>query len=223
MNRIVSLLFVASTHTSNEILGNRHVQGLLFAGLGSHALPPKIPFYVALLKMNGAVTRRVSAVLGSALFLVLVPGTVAGLVPRWISGWNVQAPLLGLYPLRFVGGLLVAVGVAILLDSFVRFAFQGIGTPAPVFPTRHLVVTGLYRYVRNPIYIAVVSVIVGQGLIFGNVSVLEYAAFIWLAFYLFVWAYEEPTLRKNFGAEYERFCAGVPRWIPRLSPWKDIE
>jgi protein-S-isoprenylcysteine O-methyltransferase Ste14 len=97
---------------------------------------------------------------------------------------------------------------------------QGVGTPAPVFPTRHLVVTGLYRYVRNPMYVAVVSSILGQGLFFGNVTLLKYGAFVWLLFHLFVLVYEEPTLRGSFGSEYDLFRANVPRWIPRLTPWK---
>jgi len=95
---------------------------------------------------------------------------------------------------------------------------KGLGTPAPVFPTRYLVVTGLYRYVRNPMYVAVVAVIVGQGLIFANARVLEYGAVVWLCFHFFVIAYEEPTLRATFGSQYEDFCRGVSRWIPRLSP-----
>jgi protein-S-isoprenylcysteine O-methyltransferase Ste14 len=95
-----------------------------------------------------------------------------------------------------------------------------LGTPAPVFPTRHLVITGFYRYVRNPMYVAVVAVIIGQGLIFGNMRVLAYGALVWLGFHLFVVAYEEPTLQATFGPEYERFRAGVPRWIPGLSPWR---
>ncbi len=106
-----------------------------------------------------------------------------------------------------------------LLDSFARFAIEGLGTPAPVFPTRHLVVTGWYRYVRNPMYVAVVSIIVGQALLFGSITLLEYGALVWLFFHLFVLAYEEPTMRATFGEEYRLYCANVPRWIPRLSPW----
>ncbi len=107
-----------------------------------------------------------------------------------------------------------------LLDSFVRFALEGLGTPAPVLPTEHLVVTGLYRFVRNPMYVGVLSVILGQGLLLGDTQVLRYGAVVWLAFGLFVIGYEEPTLRRTFGEEYERFCANVPRWIPRLRPWR---
>jgi protein-S-isoprenylcysteine O-methyltransferase Ste14 len=164
--------------------------------------------------------RRIFAILGSALFLVLAPGTVAGYIPWRISGWHFSASLLGMPWLRWVGVILIAAGLPVLLDSFVRFALQGIGTPAPVFPTRHLVVSGWFRYVRNPMYVAVASLIVGQGLLFGNVRVLEYGAAVGLAFFLFVLIYEEPTLRRTFGAEYDEFCAHVPRWIPRPRPWQ---
>jgi protein-S-isoprenylcysteine O-methyltransferase Ste14 len=170
--------------------------------------------------MKSVLMRRVFAVLGSTLFFVLAPGTVAGLVPWWISQWRFETPVIGWFPLRVVGGLLVVAAVLVLLDSFVRFAIQGLGTPAPVFPTRHLVITGLYRCVRNPMYIAVVAAIVGQGLTLGNVRVLEYAGLVWLFFHLLVVAYEEPTLRATFGSEYKRFCSAVPRWIPHLGPPK---
>jgi protein-S-isoprenylcysteine O-methyltransferase Ste14 len=165
------------------------------------------------------VIRRALAIVGSAIFLVLAPGFVAGVVPWWISHWRVEPALLGLPLFRLVGGALLAVGAAGLLDSFGRFAIQGIGTPAPVFPTRHLVVTGLYRCVRNPMYVAVVSAILGQGLIFGNAKLLEYGGLVWLLFHFFVVIYEEPTLKATFGSEYAAFCAEVPRWIPRLTPW----
>jgi protein-S-isoprenylcysteine O-methyltransferase Ste14 len=115
--------------------------------------------------------------------------------------------------------LLIAAGLPVLLDSFARFALQGLGTPAPVFPTQHLVVSGLFRYVRNPMYVAVEGLILGQGLLFGSVGVLEYGIAVAAGFCFFVLLYEEPTLRKSFGAEYDEFCANVPRWIPRLRPW----
>lgn len=113
--------------------------------------------------------RRVLAIVGSAAFLVIAPGFVAGIVPRWLSHWRVEAALLALPALRLIGGALLALGVTGPLDSFGGFAIQGIGTAAPVFPTRHLVVTGLYRYVRNPMYVVVVSTILGQGLILGSI------------------------------------------------------
>ena len=102
----------------------------------------------------------------------------------------------------------------------IRSQLQGLGTPAPIAPTQNLVVTGLYRYVRNPIYIAVVCVTAGQALLFGDGRLLLYGAAVWLAFHLFVVLYEEPTLQGEFGMEYETFRANVPRWIPRLTPWR---
>ena len=163
--------------------------------------------------------RKLASVVGSAIFLVIAPGFVAGLVPWWISRWRLDTPFLGFPPVRIAGAILLALGVIGLLDSFARFALKGEGTPAPIFPTRHLVVSGLYRYVRNPMYVSVVSAILGQALILGNTQLLEYGASVWLAFHLFVLLYEEPVLRETFGAEYQSFCAHVPRWIPRLKAW----
>jgi protein-S-isoprenylcysteine O-methyltransferase Ste14 len=164
--------------------------------------------------------RRILAIAGSAIFLVIAPGIVAGYVPWRICRWHVEAPLLGVSSFRLVGVMLIAAGLPVLLDSFARFALQGLGTPAPIFPTRHLVVSGLYQYVRNPMYVAVVTLIVGQGLFFGSARVLEYGIAVWLGFFLFVFIYEEPTLLNSYGLEYEEFCANVPRWIPRLRPWR---
>ena len=166
--------------------------------------------------------RRISAIIGSAVFFVLAPCTVAGLVPWWISRWQLEPPFFGLLPLRIAGVVLILAGLPVLLDSFARFALEGLGTPAPVFPTSHLVVTGWYRYVRNPMYVAVVSIIVGQALLFSNIHVLEYGALFWLVAHFFVLAYEEPKMRSTFAEEYKQFCANVPRWIPRLTPWRTI-
>ncbi len=164
--------------------------------------------------------KRSSAAVGTVLFLFLAPGTVAGLGPWLLSPWRIGAPSFGLAVLRPIGAILILAGIAILLDSFARFALQGLGTPAPTLPTRRLVVTGLYRYVRNPMYVAVVSIVAGQGLLLGNATVLAYSVLVWLGFHIFVVGYEEPTLRKSFEAEYEAFCASVPRWLPRMQPWR---
>ena len=164
-------------------------------------------------------SQRVRALIGSAVFLVVAPGIVAVYIPWALTHWSPSPPLLGLSALRVVGPLLVAIGLPVLLDSFLRFALQGRGTPAPVAPPRHLVVTGFYRYVRNPMYVAVVSLILGQGLFLGSMRVLRYGIGVWLTAFGFVVLYEEPTLRRKFGAEYDEFCAHVPRWIPRLRPW----
>jgi protein-S-isoprenylcysteine O-methyltransferase Ste14 len=164
--------------------------------------------------------RKPLAIVGSAAFLVIAPGFVAGWVPWWISRWRLESPFLGTPLSRLAGGILTMLAIVGLLDSFARFAVQGMGTPAPVFPTRHLVVTGMYRYVRNPMYLAVVSAILGQSLILGNVALLVYGGLIWLLAHFFVLFYEEPVLRASFGAEYDLFCKEVPRWIPRFTPWK---
>jgi protein-S-isoprenylcysteine O-methyltransferase Ste14 len=162
--------------------------------------------------------KRASAILGSAIFLVVAPGTIAAYAPWAICRWRISPPLLGFFPLRILGVLIIAAGLPVLLDSFVRFAIQGLGTPAPVAPPQRLVVTGLYRYVRNPMYVAVLLLILGQGLLFGSVQVLEFGLVVWLGFSAFVVLYEEPTLRGKFGKDYDEFCARVPRWIPRLKP-----
>lgn len=164
--------------------------------------------------------RRVAAIMGSAVFLVIAPGTVAVWVPWTICRWQLRPPLLGFSPFRALGVLLIVAGLPVLLDSFARFAIQGLGTPAPVAPPQHLVTTGLYRYVRNPMYVAVLSLILGQGLLFGSLRVLEYGVAVWFGFHLFVLLYEEPVLRAKFGKDYEEFCRNVRRWIPRLRPWR---
>lgn len=163
---------------------------------------------------------RLTATFATALFVIVIPGTVVGLVPWWISHWRMSAPLLGFGGFRAIGGFCIICGTPVLLDSFARFALRGLGTPAPLLPTEHLVTTGLYRYVRNPMYVAVSLLIFGQGLLLGSEDVLVYGLCVCAAFGFFVWLYEEPTLRKSFGAEYDEFCANVPRWFPRLTPWK---
>ena len=162
---------------------------------------------------------KTMAILGSALFFVVAPATVAGLIPWWITRWEFRQPFLDLEAIRVVGILLIVPGAPGLVDSFARFALQGLGTPAPIAPTENLVVTGLYRYVRNPMYVAVVVVILGQAVLFGDWRLIVYAMLVWLVFHAFVVGYEEPTLARRFGTRYDDFRANVPRWIPRLTPW----
>jgi protein-S-isoprenylcysteine O-methyltransferase Ste14 len=169
---------------------------------------------------EGGAVRKTIAVLGSALFFAVAPSSVAGLVPWWITRWEFRPPFFDLDATRAVGILLIVAGLPGLVDSFARFALQGLGTPAPIAPTQNLVVTGLYRYVRNPIYVALVAVILGQAVLFGDQRLLGYGVLVWLAFHAFVVGYEEPALVRRFGTEYEDFRANVPRWIPRLTPWR---
>jgi protein-S-isoprenylcysteine O-methyltransferase Ste14 len=164
--------------------------------------------------------RRSAAATGSAVFFAAAPGTVAGLIPWALTGWRLREPLTTWAPLRVVGIVLIAAGTAVLVHAFTRFVVQGLGTPAPVAPTRHLVVTGLYRYLRNPMYVAVVAAIVGQALLLWQPVLLPYAAVIAVAFIVFVLGYEQPTLQRQFGASYEAYRRAVPAWWPRLRPWR---
>ena len=171
---------------------------------------------------KGGSVRQAIAVLGSALFFAVAPSVLAGLIPWSITHWEFRPPFFDLQATRGVGMLLIAAGLPGLIDSFARFALQGLGTPAPIAPPQNLVVTGLYRYVRNPMYVAVVAVTLGQGILFGDWRLLIYGGLMWLAFHAFVLANEEPVLAESFGAQYEDFRANVPRWIPRLSPWRAV-
>jgi protein-S-isoprenylcysteine O-methyltransferase Ste14 len=160
---------------------------------------------------------RLRAGAGSLVFLVLAPGVVAGVIPWLLTGWAVHdwLPLV-----RVLGGLLLGVGLAVLVEAFVRFVVEGIGTPAPVAPTERLVVGGAYRYVRNPMYLAVAALIVGQALILGQPVLLLYAAAFGVAVAVFVHGYEEPVLSRRFGAQYEAYRRAVPAWRPRRTPWR---
>jgi len=150
-------------------------------------------------------------VLGTIVFTLIVPVTVVGLVPYRLSGWQLTSSV----SLRVLGVLLILAALPIFLAFLVRFVREGIGTPAPIAPPERLVVGGPFERVRNPGYVAVVALVVGQGLLFGRGAVLVYAVLLALGFHLFVVLYEEPTLRRRFGAEYEAYCRRVPRWLPR--------
>jgi protein-S-isoprenylcysteine O-methyltransferase Ste14 len=170
--------------------------------------------------LTEAAMKTLRPILGSLAFLVIAPGTVAGLMPWLLTRWAENPVWLGVDSIKALGWLLLAAGFLTLLDSFARFALQGEGTPAPPFPTRRLVVQGLYRHVRNPMYVAVLALIIGQAFILSSAPLLAYAAFIWLAFHLFITGYEEPTLRRTFPDDYATYAAHVRRWLPRLKPWE---
>jgi len=164
--------------------------------------------------------RRPTAAAGSALFFAAAPGVVAGLVPWWLTGWRVRgAPAHGA-PVRIAGLILLVLGAAVLVQAFARFAVEGRGTPAPVAPAERLVIGGLYRYVRNPMYLAVVAAIAGQGLTLGQPVLLAYGAAVWVTVALFARWYEEPTLARQFGEQYEAYRRAVPAWRPRIRPWR---
>jgi protein-S-isoprenylcysteine O-methyltransferase Ste14 len=161
-------------------------------------------------------SRKIAAA-GSAAFLVLAPGVVAGLVPLLLTDWRMDASPLAI---RVAGGVLISLGAAFLLHAFYRFVVEGFGTPAPVAAPERLVVGGVYRYVRNPMYLAVLATIVGQALLFGQPALLIYAVVVGVVFVCFVRFYEEPTLARQFGSSYTEYRDAVPGWRPRLTPWR---
>jgi protein-S-isoprenylcysteine O-methyltransferase Ste14 len=160
---------------------------------------------------------RAAAAVGSSLFLALAPGVVAGVVPWLVTAWESKHPPLAL---RVAGVVLIVAGAAVLVEAFARFVVEGIGTPAPVAPTERLVVGGLYRHVRNPMYLAVTMTILGQALLLGQAVLVPYAAVFLAVVASFVHLYEEPTLTQQFGAEYDEYRRAVPGWWPRLRPWR---
>jgi protein-S-isoprenylcysteine O-methyltransferase Ste14 len=159
---------------------------------------------------------RIKAALGSLVFLVIAPGVVAGLMPWLITDWRPLPPGDGAGALRWTGLILIVAGLAVVLEAFTRFAWKGLGTPAPVAPTRTLVVSGFYRIVRNPMYVAVTAMIFGQAVLFASWGVALYGVVVAAALLAFVQLYEEPTLSQAYGEEYAAYCAATPRWIPRF-------
>jgi protein-S-isoprenylcysteine O-methyltransferase Ste14 len=169
---------------------------------------------------KGIAVPKTTATVGSAIFFVVAPGAVAGLIPWWMTRWEFRPPFFDLEAMRALGVLLIVAGLPGLVDSYARFAIQGLGTPAPIAPPQNLVATGLYRHVRNPMYAALVAVILGQAILLGDERLIAYGVLVWLACHVFVLGYEEPVLARKLGAEYEEFRDNVPRWIPRLRPWR---
>lgn len=160
--------------------------------------------------------RAVVPILNTILFTLLVPGTVAILIPGWLLGGFFR-PSNG--PLTWLGAVMVFLGVAIYFRCAWEFAVRGLGTPAPIAPTKHLVTTAMHRHVRNPMYLGVALAIVGQGVVFRSFHLVEYAGVMLLVAHIFVLFYEEPTLHRQFGESYDQYRRSVPRWIPRLRPF----
>ena len=157
----------------------------------------------------------------SAVFTVIVPGTMAGLIPYLLTdGWRRRGDLFGLSDAWIAGVVLIALGLPVLLMAIYKFASDGLGTPLPAAPTQRLVVTGPHRYVRNPMYLAVATVIVGQALVLGQAVLLWYAVLFMVLTAAFVYFYEQPTLQTQFGEDYRRYCESVPAWLPRVTPYR---
>lgn len=157
--------------------------------------------------------------IGTIVFLVLAPGIVAGFIPLLISGWRRYDWGAAAWVVVPIAWIAIAGGVLFLLHAFALFARHR-GTPAPVAPTETLVVTGVYRFVRNPMYLAVLAVILGQALLFGSWALLLYALIVLAAVVAFVKGYEEPTLTRTYGEQYLRYRRNVPGWWPRRTPWR---
>ncbi len=158
------------------------------------------------------------AALYTTVFFFVAPGANAGLVPWLITGWEHPSSFAAL---DVVGVLVIVVGLAVVVACFARFVSEGHGTPAPAAPTDQLVVGGIYRYVRNPMYLGVAAVIGGQALLFRSWATAIWMALFMVVVWLFVRLYEEPTLTRQFGASYGRYRRAVPGWWPRPTPYRD--
>jgi protein-S-isoprenylcysteine O-methyltransferase Ste14 len=152
-------------------------------------------------------------ILNTLIFTVLVPGTVAVYAPMRLLG-GFPRPENGF--LTWLGAVVTSAGAAVYFRCAWEFAVRGLGTPAPIAPTKYLVTTALHRYIRNPMYVGVALVILGEAGLFRSLHLVEYAALMLLIAHIFVLSYEEPALRRQFGESYEQYRRSVPRWIPRI-------
>jgi protein-S-isoprenylcysteine O-methyltransferase Ste14 len=155
-------------------------------------------------------------VLKTLLFTVLVPGSVTMLVPYLLLKSRLPPLTINLGLARFLGWGPIVLGTMIYLWCAWDFATAGQGTPLPADPPKTLVARGLYRRVRNPMYVGILLLILGQAVLFVSLLLLGYGTLLWLVFHLFIIYYEEPTLKRLFGPAYEQYCASVPRWAPLL-------
>jgi protein-S-isoprenylcysteine O-methyltransferase Ste14 len=152
----------------------------------------------------------ISPIVKTVIFTIFVPGTVAVVVPRAIASDAIASTLYS-----SIGFLPMVLGVAIYLWCAWDFATAGQGTPAPIDAPKRLVVRGLYRFVRNPMYVGVLKVLFSESIVFRSRRILTYAIFVFVLFHLMVILYEEQALKRKFSASYEEYLKSVPRWIPR--------
>ena len=171
-----------------------------------------VRYTIPISMVERSTRRRLRAAAGTLLFLGLAPGVVAGLVPWWLTRWQASGSPMWAH---VIGWVALVAGAVVLVEAFARFAIEGVGTPAPAAPTETLVVGGLYRYVRNPMYIAVAAVILGQAAVLGRWILVGYAFLFGVTVWSFVRWYEEPTLARQFGRAYDEYLATVPGWCPR--------
>jgi protein-S-isoprenylcysteine O-methyltransferase Ste14 len=165
-----------------------------------------------------AVMRRSVAAASSVAWFVTVGGTFGCLLPYLLGDWHFHHPLPCWQAAQVLGVLLICAGLVPPVQSFIEF-FKAGGTPLPVASPPRLVVSGFYRYVRNPIYVGFLVILTGQVLLFASPGLLEYTAVAWLIGAAAVRFYEEPILARKFGADYQAYRRAVPAWLPRLHPW----
>jgi protein-S-isoprenylcysteine O-methyltransferase Ste14 len=166
--------------------------------------------------------RKPAAAALSVAWGVALGGTFGCLLPYLLNDWHLHRPLPYWPILQVMGSLFICAGLVPIVASFIEFIGAN-GTPVPVASPPRLVVTGSYRYVRNPIYVGFVAVLVGEVLVFGSLGLLEYTAVAWCVGAAGVRFYEEPTLARKFGADYAEYRRAVRAWIPRLHPWQPAE
>ena len=148
------------------------------------------------------------------LFTILQPGLVAGLIPLWITGFRINSIFDEVWQLHhYVGTIAFLIGFVIMLWCIISFAVKGRGTLSPVDPTKKLVITGLYKLSRNPMYVGVLMILIGEVIFFQSYQLLIYLLLVFSAFNIFILLIEEPRLRKDFGEEYNLYCQKVRRWI----------
>ena len=152
-------------------------------------------------------------ILKALVFTVVVPGTATVVIPYWILS---SSPDFSFGAFQLIAILPITIGAVFYFWCLWDFTFTGRGTPAPIDPPKVLVAKGLYRVVRNPMYVGVWLVMLGEAIIFSSWILLLYAFLFGVGFHVFVVYYEEPNLRKKFGAAYEEYCKTVPRWLPRV-------
>lgn len=162
--------------------------------------------------------RRSTAAVVSAAWGIALGGTFACLLPYLLNEWHFHRPLPYWAVMQAAGGLLICAGLVPIVQSFIDF-IKVHGTPVPLAPPPRLVVSGFYRYVRNPIYVGFLAILAGEALLFGSLGLLKYTAVAWCIGAAAVRFYEEPTLSRKFGAEYQAYRRAVRAWIPRLNPW----
>ena len=148
------------------------------------------------------------------LFTILQPGLVAGLIPLWITGVRINSIFDEVWQLHhYIGTIAFLIGFIIMLWCIISFAVKGRGTLSPVDPTKKLVISGLYHFSRNPMYVGVILILIGEAIFFQSANLWVYLLFVFVGFNIFVIHIEEPRLRKDFGEEYNLYCQKVRRWI----------